>query len=77
MFNMIDIGKGEFLGKEIGFTARQILIQIPTISVIIKNFLNLSELFHKINLFFTAVDKTLRMTSSKFLYVYNKSTIDN
>lgn len=25
MFNMIDIGKGEFLGKEIGFTARQIL----------------------------------------------------
>ena len=45
MFNMIDIGKGEFLGKEIGFTARQILIQIPTISVIIKNFLNLSELF--------------------------------
>lgn len=45
MFNMIDIGKGEFLGKEIGFTVRQILIQIPTISVIIKNFLNLSELF--------------------------------
>lgn len=30
MFNMTDIGKGEFLGKEIGFIVRQILIQIPT-----------------------------------------------
>ena len=30
MFSMIDIGKGEFLGKEIGFIVRQILIQIPT-----------------------------------------------